>query len=132
MRPNLLFRNKSDTISVQIERKSLIVICLLFLCVILSVVVGTGIGNTMITPLEVILTIFGRGSGEYDFIIQTLRLPRVLASLFVGAALGISGAILQGMIRNPLASPDIIGITSGASFAAVAFIIAFHIYSTIG
>jgi len=122
MKPNLLFRNKSDSISVQIEKKSVIVICLLFLLVILSVAVGTGIGNTMITPMEVIVTIFGRGSGEYDFIIQTLRLPRVLASLFVGAALGISGVILQGMIRNPLASPDIIGITSGASFAAVAFI----------
>ncbi|WP_017728886.1 FecCD family ABC transporter permease [Halalkalibacterium ligniniphilum] len=118
----ITFRNKKDTISVQVEKKSVIVICLLSLFVILSVVVGTGLGNTMISPKEVIQTILGKGSGEYDFIIQTLRFPRVLVSLFVGAALGVSGVILQGIIRNPLASPDIIGITSGASVAAVAFI----------
>jgi len=59
---------------------------------------------------------------EFAFVVETLRLPRALLALFVGVALGISGLILQSIIRNPLASPDIIGITSGASFGAVLFI----------
>ncbi|WP_025028696.1 FecCD family ABC transporter permease [Caldalkalibacillus mannanilyticus] len=122
MKQNITFRNKKESISLQVERKSVRVIFLLSFLVVLAGVVGTGIGNTMISPVEVIRTILGVGSGEYDYIIQTLRFPRVLVSLFVGAALGVSGAILQGIIRNPLASPDIIGITGGASVAAVAFI----------
>ena len=122
MNKNITFRNKKDCISVQLEMRSLKVIFLLSFLVILSAVVGTGLGNTTVSPLEVMKTILGKGSGEYDYIIQTLRFPRVVASLFVGAALGVSGVILQGIIRNPLASPDIIGITGGASVAAVAFI----------
>ncbi|WP_209121447.1 iron chelate uptake ABC transporter family permease subunit [Alkalihalobacillus sp. BA299] len=122
MSKHITFRDKNEFISVQVETKSVIVIIFLSLLVILSGVIGTSLGNTVISPVEVIRTIIGSGSGEYDYIIQTLRLPRVLVSLFVGAALGISGVILQGIIRNPLASPDIIGITGGASVAAVAFI----------
>lgn len=118
----IIYRNKKESIHFQIERRSAWIIGRLALFTLVFCVVGIGLGNTMIHPLEVIRTILGKGSGEYDFIIQTLRLPRALVSLFVGAALGISGAILQGVIRNPLASPDIIGITGGASVAAVAFI----------
>ena len=122
MRKNITIRNKNDSISVQFEKKSVKIIFFLSLLVLLAGVVGTGLGGTVISPMEVIRTILGIGSGEYDYIIQTLRFPRVLVSLFVGAALGVSGVILQGIIRNPLASPDIIGITGGASVTAVAFI----------
>ncbi|SJL83884.1 FecCD family ABC transporter permease [Vibrio palustris] len=61
-----------------------------------------------------------------SFVVQTLRLPRMLLAAMVGAALGGSGLVLQSMIRNPLASPDIIGITSGASAAAVGFLAFFQ------
>ncbi|MCR8842087.1 iron ABC transporter permease [Paenibacillus sp. SC116] len=122
MRQHITFRTKSDSISLQIERKSLIVISVLFFLSILAVIAGTSLGNTVIPPLEVVQSILKIGSGEHDFVIHTLRLPRVLVALLVGAALGVSGAILQGIIRNPLASPDIIGITGGASVAAVAFV----------
>ncbi|MFZ5815219.1 MAG: FecCD family ABC transporter permease [Bacillota bacterium] len=79
-------------------------------------------GEYPIPPLDVWKTVFGVGSGEYDFVVKTLRLPRNLVAVLVGAALGVSGAILQGMARNPLASPDVIGITGGANLAAVAVI----------
>lgn len=59
------------------------------------------------------------GSGENDFIIRRLRLPRSLTAVMAGAAFGVSGAILQRLARNPLASPDIIGINAGAAAAAV-------------
>lgn len=72
---------------------------------------------------ELIATTFGLGSGEHDFVVRTLRLPRTLAAALVGVALGASGAIFQGLVRNPLVAPDIIGIMSGASLVAVATIV---------
>ncbi|TNJ42743.1 iron chelate uptake ABC transporter family permease subunit [Phaeobacter sp. B1627] len=55
-----------------------------------------------------------------DFLIWELRLPRVVAGLSIGAGLGLSGAVFQSLLRNPLASPDIVGITQGAAFGGVA------------
>jgi iron complex transport system permease protein len=75
-------------------------------------------------PLDgVISSVFGRGSEEHEFIVRSLRLPRVLVAVMVGVALGISGAIFQGLVRNPLVSPDIIGINQGATVAAVFWIV---------
>lgn len=122
MRKVLTFRNKKDTVSVQMERKSLVVIGVCILLFLMAGVVGTSAGSDFISPLDVLRTIFGLNAGEHDFVVLTLRLPRVLLSLLVGAALGMSGALLQGIIRNPLASPDVIGITGGAAVAAVGFV----------
>ncbi|RIE01670.1 iron ABC transporter permease [Cohnella faecalis] len=83
---------------------------------------STSLGDMRIHPLDVMRTLFGGGTDEHRLVIQKLRLPRIIAAFLVGAALAVAGAILQGIIRNPLASPDIIGITSGASLAAVTFI----------
>ncbi|GAA0428250.1 iron ABC transporter permease [Virgibacillus salarius] len=60
---------------------------------------------------------------DYTFILHELRMPRVIMGFLVGAGLGVSGLILQGMIRNPLGSPDIVGVTGGASVGAVLFIV---------
>jgi iron complex transport system permease protein len=118
----MTFRSKRGWIHFQIERKSAWMITALLLLLLVAGVLGIGVGDTSIHPLEVLRSLFGQVTGEYDFILHRLRFPRALAAVFVGAALGISGAILQGIIRNPLASPDIIGITGGASVAAVAFL----------
>lgn len=72
---------------------------------------------------ELAATIVGSGSGEHDFVVRTLRLPRTLAAAGVGVALGASGAIFQGLVRNPLVAPDIIGIMTGATLTAVALIV---------
>ena len=122
MSNHVTIRNKSGKLSFLVERKTAAVTLALSAIVILLFIAGLSIGSTMINPIEVVKHLLGMGSGEYTFILETLRLPRMLLSLLVGAALGISGLILQGIIRNPLASPDIIGITGGASAAAVIFI----------
>ncbi|HSL57982.1 MAG TPA: iron chelate uptake ABC transporter family permease subunit, partial [Acidimicrobiales bacterium] len=72
---------------------------------------------------DVVPALVGLGTDDAEFIVGTLRLPRALAAVLVGAAFGVSGAIFQALARNPLASPDIIGITAGASTAAVALIV---------
>lgn len=75
---------------------------------------------------DVVATTFGVGTGEHDFVVRTLRLPRTLAAVGVGVALAVSGAIFQGLVRNPLVAPDIIGVMTGASLAAVTLIVVFR------
>jgi iron complex transport system permease protein len=65
------------------------------------------------------------GSGPNHQIVETLRLPRTVEALAVGAALGVAGTVLQGALANPLASPDVIGVTGGAGFGAILILIAF-------
>jgi iron complex transport system permease protein len=77
------------------------------------------LGAADITP-EVVYQALFASDGSFDhLIIQTVRLPRVLAGVVVGAALAVAGAIMQGLTRNPLADSGILGINSGASFAVV-------------
>ncbi|MGW7280978.1 FecCD family ABC transporter permease [Streptomyces sp. NPDC054844] len=78
-----------------------------------------GVGDFPISLPRVVATFFGRGEQVDEFVIMDLRMPRALAGLVVGIALGVSGALTQSIARNPLASPDILGITSGASAVAV-------------
>lgn len=79
------------------------------------------LGDSSVPVTEVIRGVFVAG-GEHDFTIRTLRLPRGLTALAAGAAFGLSGAILQRLAGNPLASPDIVGINAGAAFGAVSAI----------
>ncbi|MGA5360612.1 FecCD family ABC transporter permease [Streptomyces purpurascens] len=80
---------------------------------------SVGVGDFPISLSRVIATILGRGERVDQFVIMDLRMPRALAGLVVGIALGVSGAITQSIARNPLASPDVLGITTGASAVAV-------------
>lgn len=66
---------------------------------------------------------FGRGDDRTLLVVQTLRWPRTATAVAIGAALAISGALFQGIARNPLVSPDIIGINSGATMVAVAWLV---------
>jgi iron complex transport system permease protein len=88
------------------------------------------VGDFPIPLTDVLATLVGRGSEDSAFIVRTLRLPRGLTALLVGAAFGLSGAIFQRLARNPLASPDIIGVNAGAAAAAVFVIVVLNGTST--
>lgn len=96
-----------------------------------ALLLGVGIGAVRIGPGEsitILLHHLGLGSGsgvdeQHDAILWIIRLPRVLLGALVGAALGVAGAALQGVFRNPLADPGLIGVASGASLGAVAAIV---------
>jgi iron complex transport system permease protein len=97
----------------------------LFLIVVVIMIFSAGSGEFPLSPTKVIAALFGFGE-EFDrTILVDFRLPRIVMALFVGMALAVSGAILQGITRNPLASPDLIGVTAGASFAVVLFLTLF-------
>lgn len=81
------------------------------------------VGDFPIPIGDVLASLAGGGSEDAGFIVRTLRLPRALTGVLVGAAFGLSGAIFQRVARNPLASPDIVGIEAGAAAAAVLTIV---------
>ncbi|MDT3439484.1 iron chelate uptake ABC transporter family permease subunit [Pseudofrankia sp. BMG5.37] len=98
---------------------TLAALCFCVLCVSLS------LGEVKIPVLDVVRTLFGADEGGDGYIVTSIRLPRALTGVLAGAAFGMSGAIFQALLRNPLASPDVIGITDGASAAAVIAIVGF-------
>ena len=92
---------------------------------IVTALIALGIGRYFITPAEVMEAIIGRFTGEYiiaDMAYKTiwnLRIPRILLALLVGAGLSVAGCAFQSLFANPLATPDTLGVASGASFGAV-------------
>ncbi|PLZ23821.1 iron ABC transporter permease [Fischerella thermalis CCMEE 5273] len=96
-------------------------LCILLICLVYSVTLGAAD-----IPLDKILASFIAFDGSYEhLVVQTVRLPRVLIAILVGSALAVSGALMQGLTRNPLADPGILGIESGAALAVVATIFIF-------
>lgn len=87
---------------------------------VLVFAVSLSVGDFPVPLLDVLPAALGVGGEDYQFIVQELRLPRSVAAVLVGMAFGLSGAVIQSLARNPLASPDILGITAGGSAAAVA------------
>ena len=101
------------------KKRSWFTACILLSLVILLACIMMVYGNTIYMPGTVLEVLKGNETKGAAFTIKTLRLPRMLAAIFCGAAFGLAGNTFQKLLGNPLASPDIIGVTSGASVAAV-------------
>jgi iron complex transport system permease protein len=127
LRGRAVIRPWGGRVSVRLHLRSAVVFAALGLVAFAGVVANVGVGEYPIPPLDVVRALFGveSGDGNYGFIVNVLRLPRALVAVLVGAALAVSGAILQGLTRNDLAAPDIVGVNAGAGLAAVTLIVAF-------
>nr|AAK95842.1 putative cytoplasmic permease PhuD [Photorhabdus luminescens] len=102
------------------------VICAMLLLIMVLALFSMTIGKFNITIEQIITIFWGPGSGSVsEKIIMDIRLPRVLPAIFVGAALGVSGAVFQSISRNALGSPDVIGFTVGAATGAIIQIVLF-------
>jgi iron complex transport system permease protein len=108
---------------VGVVRRELGVLAALVGVLVVLVLVGLGVGDIPLSPLQVAGALVGHGDTVSDFVVAQLRGPRVLAAVLVGASLGVAGAIVQSVVRNPIASPDVIGVTSGASAVGLAAIV---------
>lgn len=106
------------------KRRILIVSAALVVLFIIAVSLDLSIAVYRLSFKEVALSIFGKGTPYGNFVVRDLNAPRIVMGCFVGAALGISGAVMQGLFRNPMASPYTLGLSSGASFGAAFAIVA--------
>ncbi|TCP22684.1 iron complex transport system permease protein [Scopulibacillus darangshiensis] len=95
--------------------------------IVITAVIGMGMGFASLSYNRLLPTIFGQGTMKESFVLFSIRLPRITITLLSGMALAASGAILQGITRNDLADPGIIGINSGAGVAIAVFFLFFPI-----
>ncbi len=112
----------------RIYPKKLIVIGIFGALAVLSVLICVGIGSIRFSIPEVWKAIFVDDGSSARLIIWNVRLPRILVGGLVGVCLSLSGCILQGVMRNTMASPSTIGVTSGASFVGYLVLVAFPAY----
>ncbi|WP_431706373.1 FecCD family ABC transporter permease [Staphylococcus aureus] len=90
-------------------------LCFLFICIYLNM----AIGSSKINFSDIVHYVIGHTDTKATFLLHNVRMPRMIAGLFIGGALAVSGLLMQAMTRNPLASPKIFGVSSGASFFIV-------------
>ncbi len=109
------------------DRRPRVVLLVLIILTLAVLGVSLSIGDYPVPPLDIVRSVLGIKTvdPESPFVVITLRLPRVLIAWLVGVSLALSGGILQGLTRNPLADPGIIGVNAGASLAAVTIIVLF-------
>ncbi|MFH8612468.1 FecCD family ABC transporter permease [Streptomyces sp. NPDC018029] len=113
-------------LSVRLDVRTAVVVTLLVVAALAASVVLIGTGDFPIPAADVIRTLLGDGDAGQEFIINDLRLPRVLVGLLVGAALGLGGALFQSIARNPLGSPDVLGLGQGSTAGALTMIVLFQ------
>ncbi|MDI7742349.1 iron ABC transporter permease [Lysinibacillus fusiformis] len=108
------------------NRKFVSFIVLFLVLIVALVLVSINAGYIAIPISEVYATLTGNGTGPNELTILQFRLPRIVIALLVGAGIAVSGAILQGVTKNPIADPGILGINAGAGFAVVLYMFFFQ------
>jgi len=92
---------------------------ILFALLVVAALMSGMFGQVNLSPAEFILALAGDGNEGLSIIVRELRLPRILIGVLAGATLGYTGAALQGLLRNPLADPGVIGVSASAGLGAV-------------
>lgn len=107
-------------------KRQRLVLGVLFALIITTVVISMGMGYSSLSYDRLVLTFMGEGTFKEEFVLFSIRLPRIIITLLAGMALSLSGAILQGVTRNDLADPGVLGINSGAGVAIAVFFLYFN------
>jgi iron complex transport system permease protein len=100
--------------------RALLILALLALLALASLMLALGVGSVALTPGEVWAALTGRGDGMESEVVRHLRLPRALAAFACGGLLALAGALMQVLLRNPLADPYVLGISGGAAVGVLA------------
>ena len=117
----------SASLSFRLDRRVPLVVLILLTLTLVMLVWNMGTGEYPIPVLDVLRTMLHIPGADpaYDFVVNTLRLPRALTAFTVGGMLALAGGIMQTLTRNPLASPDLTGVTAGASLGAILLLVFF-------
>ncbi|WP_420488694.1 FecCD family ABC transporter permease [Paenibacillus arenosi] len=111
-----------ESLDRQRRNRSMMIMGILTMLIFIVLVVSMNTGYARLSPLEVLSTLFGYGSAKQELILFEFRLPRIIISVWIGAGLAVSGCIMQGVSRNALADPGILGIHAGAGLAIMLFL----------
>ncbi|MFH9422410.1 FecCD family ABC transporter permease [Streptomyces sp. NPDC017529] len=113
-------------LSVRLDVRAVVTGLLLAALALAASVLLIGTGDFPMSPADVLRTLTGSGTAAQEFIVNELRLPRVLVALLVGVAFGLAGAVFQAVSRNPLGSPDVLGFSQGSTVGSLLVIVFFH------
>ncbi|KXH80653.1 iron ABC transporter permease [Sporosarcina sp. HYO08] len=102
-------------------KKQRLLFWLLIFLIVITALIGMGMGYASLSYDRLLPTLVGQGTFKEEFVLFSIRLPRIIITILAGMALALSGAILQGITRNDLADPGIIGINAGAGAAVALF-----------
>jgi iron complex transport system permease protein len=119
----VVLRLADGRVSARVGWGTILVIGGAVLATVVLLAVGAGSGAYALSPGAVFSALLGDGDAEASYVVWSIRLPRLLTAVLTGAALGLSGGVFQAIARNPLVSPDIVGVSGGAALAAVAVIV---------
>jgi len=114
-----------DSVRLRLARRTVLVTSALAIAVLAVFLLALSIGDYTVALPDVVAALTGNGNAATHYIVVRLRLPRALVGLFVGFALGLAGVIFQRLLRNPLASPDVLGLSAGATVGAVICLLIF-------
>lgn len=103
-------------------QRGILVMAILGILIVCAFIVSMNTGFIRLSPLDVLKTLFGMGTDKQSLILFDFRLPRIVISVLIGAGLAVSGCILQGISRNPLADPGILGINAGAGLMVMLYV----------
>jgi len=112
-------RDRLPSLKLSLTMTGLLLVTLLLFCADIL------FGGTPIEAADVVKALFGAGSPESEIIVMEFRLPRALTAVIAGAALSVSGLLMQTLFRNPLAGPDVLGISSGAGLGVALTVLTF-------
>lgn len=120
----ITLRSRFVPLSIRLDRRVPTVALLLSTALLLGLILSISYGQYQIAPLDVLRAILGVETDDANhlLVVRSFRLPRILLALLVGVALAVSGAIIQGITRNDLADPGLLGINSGAGVVVVGYL----------
>lgn len=102
-----------------------LIVCTLAVLLVVVWMLSLSSGNLYLPWTEIIAIFMGQGNEMYSQLVFELRMPRLLTAMLAGVALAISGSLMQSAVRNPLADPQIVGVTSGAGVGAIIVLLVF-------
>ncbi|WP_353096834.1 iron ABC transporter permease [Tissierella praeacuta] len=105
--------------------RNLSIILILSILIVLSIVISINSGKMNLSPKAVLNVLLGKGTDKENLIVFEFRLPRIVLAILVGIGMGVSGVVMQSLLRNDMASPGTLGISSGSGLFVLLFISVF-------
>ncbi len=118
-------QKKNEACRRKLARRNTAIVTGFVMLLIISFIISMNTGYTRLSPLDTLRTLLGGGTDRESLILFEFRLPRIIISMLVGAGLALSGCIIQGISKNPLADPGLLGINAGAGLMVILYVMFF-------